>query len=192
MKKKEVTLLAGNEAISDEKWHWWIKLHVGRNGNIYNIGDIRAYQNRAYYLNDPEKFKQRTRDWNKENKEQKAENGARWYNANKDIIIQQSALWAAKNPKRRREISAKYARRHSGRYKARRRKLGFIPLNEKFPGANAHHVDTNYVIHIPEELHRSVSHNLKTGVGMQRMNGLAFKYLFESPKKRQVATPRGS
>jgi len=60
----------------------------------------------------------------------------------------------------------------------RRRNLGYKPLNKLFDNSESHHIDENYVIHIPKELHRRIRHNLKTGKNMDKINALAFKFLF--------------
>ncbi len=65
----------------------------------------------------------------------------------------------------------------SCRQKPKRRTLGFIPLNAAFGGAEGHHVDKEYVIYIPKELHRSIPHDNWTGQNMDAINTLAFNYL---------------
>lgn len=62
-------------------------------------------------------------------------------------------------------------------YDARRRELGYEPLNNKFPGSDGHHVTKTLVIHIPKKLHQHVGHNLRTGRNMDIINILAFQYL---------------
>ena len=64
--------------------------------------------------------------------------------------------------------------------KAKRRKLGFVPLNEPFEGAEAHHIDKERVIYMPKEYHRSVRHNVWTGENMALINNLAYDYLLET------------
>lgn len=60
----------------------------------------------------------------------------------------------------------------------RRRGFGFIPLNEKFPGSDAHHLDTHFVLYIPKELHQLVYHNVMTGQGMNEINNLAIRCVY--------------
>jgi hypothetical protein len=60
---------------------------------------------------------------------------------------------------------------------AKRRKLGFIPLNKSFAGSEAHHIDKIYVVYIPRELHISVPHNIRTGCNMGEINGKTFEWL---------------
>lgn len=63
------------------------------------------------------------------------------------------------------------------RQKAKRRLLGFTPLNEPFEGCEGHHVDSECIIYIPKELHRSVFHRQRDGRGMAKMNALAYEWL---------------
>ena len=65
------------------------------------------------------------------------------------------------------------------KFNARRRALGFVPLNSWFEGCEAHHINNCDVIHIPKILHRSIYHNLHTGQGMVEMNKLAGQFLTE-------------
>jgi hypothetical protein len=63
--------------------------------------------------------------------------------------------------------------------KAKRRLLGFNPLNSPFPGCEGHHINKDDVIYEPKKLHRSVPHNVWTGRGMVEANALAGQYLME-------------
>lgn len=62
---------------------------------------------------------------------------------------------------------------------ARRRSLGFIPLNSWFEGCEGHHVDPEQVIFLPKELHRSIRHRQTDGQGMAQINAIAYNYLFK-------------
>ena len=64
------------------------------------------------------------------------------------------------------------------RREEKRRGFGFIPLNDKFPGTEAHHLDKELVLYIPKELHQSVWHNMFTGQGMEEINNLACEYVY--------------
>ncbi|MCK4648409.1 hypothetical protein KAT51_02680 [bacterium] len=44
-------------------------------------------------------------------------------------------------------------------------------LNEWFEGSEGHHMSEGVVIFISAKLHRSIKHNLKTGEGMDEING---------------------
>lgn len=60
---------------------------------------------------------------------------------------------------------------------SKRKQFGFIPLNEYLEGCEGHHIDKERVIYIPKEIHRSVWHSLSLGIGMDKINRLAFQYL---------------
>ena len=67
----------------------------------------------------------------------------------------------------------------SGRRRAKRRGLGFNPLNSWFVGSNRHHINLNDVIYIPESMHDSVRHNVWTGKNMTKINAIAYNFLFK-------------
>lgn len=73
-----------------------------------------------------------------------------------------------RNPESQREVFKKH--------NAKRRELGFIPLNKSFDGSVGHHVDIEHVVYIPEELHQSVKHNVWTGENMNTINKLALEF----------------
>ena len=63
-------------------------------------------------------------------------------------------------------------------YLRRRRGLGFIPLNDWFPGCEAHHIDKEFVIHIPKEMHRSIYHSVTQNINMEKINALAIDFCY--------------
>ena len=63
------------------------------------------------------------------------------------------------------------------RRSAKRREFDFIPLNKPFEGADAHHIDKNYVIYIPKEVHQSIYHSVLKNINMDEINAVAFNYL---------------
>lgn len=65
------------------------------------------------------------------------------------------------------------------RHNGKRRDMGFIPLNKPFPGSEGHHLDADYVLYIPDELHHNTYHNLTTGQGMEEINDLAIEFEME-------------
>ena len=60
---------------------------------------------------------------------------------------------------------------------AKRRTLGFNPLNSPFDDCEGHHINHDDVIYIPKILHKSVKHNQWAGKGMEKINALARLYL---------------
>jgi hypothetical protein len=76
--------------------------------------------------------------------------------------------WRKENPEKDKICNAKH--------RAKRRGLGFIPLNKPFIGSQPHHIDKEHIIYIPTELHRSIYHNIWTGKGMELINAEAMKF----------------
>ena len=62
---------------------------------------------------------------------------------------------------------------------ARRRTLGFIPLNKPFVGCEGHHIDNEQVINIPKSLHRSIWHRQSNKDSMAKINAVAYNFLFK-------------
>jgi hypothetical protein len=60
------------------------------------------------------------------------------------------------------------------------RGLGFIPLNRWFKGGSAHHINENLVIFIPHNIHKKITHNVRTGMGMEKINKYAIEFLFKT------------
>lgn len=85
--------------------------------------------------------------------------------------------------KTRAKISAAHWRGGAPAYwarsRAKRRVLGFNPLNSWFAGCDAHHINPTDVIHMPHKLHKSIYHNQHTGQGMAEINVLAGVFLTE-------------
>lgn len=52
-----------------------------------------------------------------------------------------------------------------------------LQINNRFLGSHAHHLTSSIIIYIPRELHRHISHNMKTGRNMDIINKLAIQYL---------------
>lgn len=67
--------------------------------------------------------------------------------------------------------------RHATR--SRRRKLGFEPLNKQFRNSHAHHLDNNFVIYIPKEIHETYRHRPSNVESMKIINSLAFEFYTE-------------
>lgn len=68
----------------------------------------------------------------------------------------------------------KISRRKS---KSKRRSFDFVPLNEFFEGAVAHHLDQVYIVYIPKEVHRSIYHSVLKDINMDIINAVAWNYL---------------
>ena len=60
---------------------------------------------------------------------------------------------------------------------AKRRTMGHNPLNKRFPGSEGHHINSDDIIYIPKELHRSIAHNHNIPDSMIEINRLAYEWL---------------
>ena len=81
------------------------------------------------------------------------------------------------NLKRRIYNKTDNGKRNNKRQCARRRILGYIPINKPFNGCEGHHVDMEYVVYIPKEVHRSINHNVRTWHNMDAINILTIPYI---------------
>lgn len=59
----------------------------------------------------------------------------------------------------------------------RRRNLKWIPLNSRSDGCVGHHVNSEHVIYIPEEIHRKHPHRLNKPESMLEINKIAYNIL---------------
>jgi len=161
---------------------------------------------RLYYLKNKEKIDARNKEWNRKNKEriadyqkEYAEENKRkisayhkkWYKKNRERLMIQHKEWRENNPdyfdnynKEHKERNKRYNHSLKGRVrdkkiKAKRRALGFIPLNEPFPNCEAHHINLEHIIYIPKELHQSIKHNIWTGENINKINLLAIDFLIK-------------
>lgn len=152
-----------------------------------------------YYRLHPEKQKERVRKYCSEHLEKKKECSRKYYNDHSDQVLERVRRYQQEHPEQERERRRKRYREHTKeereynirwwqtpngkaltiRHNAKRRKLGFIPLNKPFEGSEGHHIDEEHVIHMPKETHQSIWHNLKTGQGIEEINTMAFHYISE-------------
>lgn len=112
-----------------------------------------------------------------------------WYEKgdNSEKVKATASAWNKDHPARRTTICLQSRKCHpetslviGRRAKAKRRLLGFNPLNSPFLGCDAHHINKDDVIYMPIALHHSIWHNQYTGRGMAEMNALAGQYLMEN------------
>jgi len=57
--------------------------------------------------------------------------------------------------------------------------LGYTCLNLPFPESHGHHINKEIVIYIPKYLHKSISHNLKTGYNMEKINKISLEWFLK-------------
>ena len=129
--------------------------------------------------------------WAEANPEKIKAAQTKYYEANRKEIKKRSATWRKEHHERAIASTRSWEKAHPKRAKATRKRiksryqrdLGFIPLNSPFDGSEGHHIDKDYVVYIPKELHDSIPHCVATGKNMKEINKLALDY-FE--KRREV------
>ena len=137
------------------------------------------------------------KQWRKDNCEYLKRYRKQSYQSNKEREIEQAKQWKKDNPEKAEKIIKEYRKNNKERTRkyqrtwrqskpgresvlrdsSNRRRLGFIPLNVWFEGCEAHHISQNFVIYIPEEIHRSIQHCIWTWENMEQMNKLAISFL---------------
>lgn len=131
--------------------------------------DAKQY-NKQWYLDNKEKKSIDNKEYHKENRTKALEDMKQYFSDNKEKRTEYKRQWRKNNIDRERIIGQKSKNK-------RKRNLGFFPLNEYFEGAHAHHISQNFVIYMPEEIHRSIWHCLETGHNMNEINKLAINLL---------------
>ena len=117
----------------------------------------------------PERVKAAVRKYQETHHEEISKWKRAWCKEHPEIVKAWKKTW--------REAHLEQARESSKKSKSKRkRNLGFIPLNVPFEGSNAHHIDKDYIVYIPSELHESIHHSVLTGKNMKEINKLALDY----------------
>lgn len=148
---------------------------------------------------------ERSKQWYIENSEYSKEYCKEYYQEHSEEIKEYKKQWRLEHPEEKKERNKQWRLEHPGydkdwrvvnpdkaqekdrKMNAKRRDLGSIELNNPFDDSEGHHIDENYIIHIPKELHRSIYHNLKTGEGMEEINEVAFRYITEEVFDKLIA-----
>jgi hypothetical protein len=126
---------------------------------------------KKYVLEHPEKQKEWNRKWKQEHPERVKELNQIWIQEHLEWVNTRRKNWKLKHPD-----SVKESNRKS--HHKRHRELGFEQLNKYFKNSEAHHIDTECVIYIPNWLHKSFyPHSARTGLNMQLVNSCVFEYL---------------
>jgi hypothetical protein len=140
----------------------------------------------AYAINYKIKNPNQWKNWVATHLDQHRATSNKWAAENSERVRATTREWAKKNPEKMKEAlmrsEAKHPGSHSARGKksqAKRRVLGFVPLNKPFVGCEGHHVDNELVINIPKALHRSIFHRQTDGRGMTKINAVAYNFLFK-------------
>lgn len=185
MKNKKTlsqTILSGREDENDVGWN--LIITIDREGKFKNYGTAFSFRS----IKDDENYRKSghgkkvrkaynckyftsSRGREKIDKYQKSEKG---------IITIKKYKKTKKGKEAKKQAAKKYNGTKNGKRtkivrQAKRRDLGFIPLNAPLDGINcdAHHISKENVIYIPTVIHNAIPHNLKTGKNMKLINSIA-------------------
>jgi len=122
----------------------------------------------AYYATHREEEKARGRVWYALHREQGKATSMAWEKGHPAQV----GAWRTIHPEKLRLYAAKH--------KAKRRTLGFVPMNTYFEGCEAHHLDHDHIVYMPKALHRSIFHRQRDGQGMEKINALALQWLAQN------------
>jgi len=133
--------------------------------------EVSRAQSKRWKEDHPDQCRKTLMQWRKNNPERLREINSKSYRKNAEKHKKNATNWCKNNPDKMRIIARKKAAKH--------RALGFVPINQPFDGCEAHHFNQNEIIYIPQALHRSVYHNVRTKKNLGRINALAFAWYTE-------------
>ena len=122
--------------------------------------------------------------WREANREAFKLTQERWRKTHPEKVLEKERRRAKKYPNRKRD----WGRAHPEKQRmlwsrhTHKRRRGFTTntiLGRYFPKAHLHHMTPDLGVYIPEELHKSVRHNIWTGEGMEEINWKAWVFHLE-------------
>ncbi|MFA5379109.1 MAG: hypothetical protein WC455_25360 [Dehalococcoidia bacterium] len=147
---------------------------------------MQRKQSRVWQSTHAEQHRATTKEWELRNPGREKILVKAWVLKNPERLALDHLNWRLANPERARADERTWHLSHpeqeaakSRKHLAKRRRLGFVPMNQPIVGAEAHHIDKERVIYIPKDLHRSIPHDVWTGKNMDKINAEAFNYLFK-------------
>ena len=185
MKTQSTTLMSGREG----DWCWNLSCIVLRNGTFEAKGKWMFINPKEYYQSHLDELRKYKNQWNKLHPEITRKNKMIFHLRHREEERKYAALRYEKYPEKCKAISKKYfntvkgkksRKKANDKMRSKRRGLGFIPINESFSDSEAHHIDKEFVLYIPKEIHQSVFHNIWTGLRIKEINDKAFEWLAHS------------
>ncbi len=143
------------------------------------------------YTKDHPPTKQQRKRYRNSEKEHIKKYEKEWYLKHKEEVNEKSKISHRKyiqtHREEEKERQKKFRNSPMGREakrksRAKRRDMGYIPMNEPFENSAGHHLDDEFIIYIPDILHRSIPHNHFTGKNMELINTKALEWLTEQIK----------
>ena len=117
-----------------------------------------------------EYMKQYRKNWNEKHFEYIKQYYKQWYQKNREKTYQYNKWWKKKNHDRWLETMRKVRNRRKREYPTN------IILNDYFKGGHLHHLTPWVAMYIPDEMHNSIRHNLRTGKNMYEINRKALDF----------------
>lgn len=158
---------------------------------LAHLEETKAY-NKMYRLKHLEEANEAVKAYNLAHPEKQKNCAKRYYSTHSEKEKARAKARYIAHPKEINERVKTQRKTPAGkevqhRQRAKRRQLGFIPLNCFFDGAEAHHIDYEHVIFISMELHRSVSHDIWQNRNMDTINKIAFAFLRGEGVQQQMS-----
>jgi hypothetical protein len=119
-----------------------------------------------YSSNHKEQRNQSSEQWRLEHPEKVKQQHKQYYSEHKEQVKQSTKQWRKAHSEEIKELWIKH-------FDKRNRNLDFIPLTKAKEGYVAHHLDKNYVIYMPEEIHKSIPHSVLRNINMDEINAVA-------------------
>jgi len=141
-----------------------------------------------YYLEYHDELIKKRLEYHKEHLEKEKQYRKQYESKNREQINKQRKEWLDVHSEQKyynKEYLKQYRQTEHGKEvhkianSKRDRNLDFIPLNENFEGAEAHHIDRVYIIYMPKNIHHSIYHSVLKDINMDIINAIAFNYLGE-------------
>jgi hypothetical protein len=145
---------------------------------------------REWYRNNIEYARKRGREYAKKHTEHKNEYNHKYYIEHKEAMSAYKKEYIRKNYEKMRAVWSAYCKSPRGREvdrakSAKRRCLGFDPINKIFENSSYHHfrfemekgvINNNIGVYIPTSLHNAIRHNGFTGRNMDKINKSALEW----------------
>jgi len=129
----------------------------------------RLEYNRKYYKTHLQEWSERNRLYRETHSQQVLKYNKQYRKNNPEKIKKAIKDWRKNNIGKVKEMAKKQ--------RDRRRNLRFKPLNKYFKNSESHHLDENYVVYIPKEIHQSIRHCLERNKNVDEINKLALDFV---------------
>lgn len=169
-----------------------------KDGRCYQCKQCKNEKGRMYFKQNQATINEKHRNYYNSNKKTIIRKQLIYYHINKEELKKQRAEYRKTHKKERKKYSINYYQKNRDRLMInhtkynksisgkiamaktqarRKRSLGYILLNPIFTDCAGHHINTQYVINIPKNIHNSDPHRLSDPKSMIKINKLALDFL---------------